>query len=311
MQDVQPSLATVHRELEACRDEITALQMSYKASQAALEETRAELEKAKQNHAERLLEREDSVEAERRQWVDEVAGATSKGNPSRPDSPMLSVSRTYSSDMMGLGILGKPRRSHTPGSIPDSPAEIMSPIRRLSGQPPLRPRESSYAGSGPPPTPFSPFEPPSESAQLPFPPVVERENGVPETIPSSPRHVAQDMISVSTVAAGPSVQLVERMSSAIRRLEAEKVTAKEEMARVCGQRDEARTDMVSLMKELEETKAAAFKVPQLEEEVSKLDSRYQTTLEMLGEKSELVEELRADVDDVKTMYRELVERTVK
>jgi len=119
------------------------------------------------------------------------------------------------------------------------------------------------------------------------------------------------MISVSTVAAGPSVQLVERMSAAIRRLEAEKVAAKEEMARICNQRDEARGDMVGLMKELEEAKDAAKKVPHLEEQVTQLDSRYQTTLEMLGEKSELVEELRADVQDVKAMYRELVERTVQ
>jgi archaellum component FlaC len=106
------------------------------------------------------------------------------------------------------------------------------------------------------------------------------------------------MISVSTVAAGPSVQLVERMSAAIRRLEAEKVAAREEMARVCSQRDEARADMVGLMKELEE-------------EVASLNTRYHTTLEMLGEKSELVEELKADVQDVKAMYRELVERTIK
>jgi len=32
---------------------------------------------------------------------------------------------------------------------------------------------------------------------------------------------------------------------------------------------------------------------------------------MLGEKSEEVEELRGDVSDLKGMYRELVERTVK
>lgn len=116
---------------------------------------------------------------------------------------------------------------------------------------------------------------------------------------------------MSTVAAGPSVQLVERMSAAIRRLEGEKVAAKEEMSRVCSQRDEARSDMVGLMKDLEEAKTASSRVPQLEEEVASLDSRYQTTLEMLGEKSELVEELRADVQDIKAMYRELVERTIK
>lgn len=130
-------------------------------------------------------------------------------------------------------------------------------------------------------------------------------------LPSSPRQTAHDMISMSTVAAGPSVQLVERMSAAIRRLEAEKVAAKEEMARVCGQRDEARTDMVGLMKELEESKTASARIPDLEAQVETLDGRYQTTLEMLGEKSELVEELRADVQDVKAMYRELVEQTMK
>jgi len=184
-------------------------------------------------------------------------------------------------------------------------------MRRLSGQPPLRPAVPSTVGSGPPPAPFSPFEPPTDAPQVPSPPTAERENGADEVASSSPRNIAQDMISVSTVAAGPSVQLVERMSAAIRRLEAEKVAAKEEMARICNQRDEARGDMVGLMKELEEAKDAAKKVPHLEEQVTQLDSRYQTTLEMLGEKSELVEELRADVQDVKAMYRELVERTVQ
>jgi chromosome segregation ATPase len=101
------------------------------------------------------------------------------------------------------------------------------------------------------------------------------------------------------------------MSAAIRRLEGEKVAAKEEMARVCSQRDEARSDMVQLMKDIDASKSAMNKVPELEKELKDLHSRYQTTLELLGEKSELVEELKADVQDVKAMYRELVERTVK
>ena len=129
--------------------------------------------------------------------------------------------------------------------------------------------------------------------------------------PPSPRNMAHDMISVSTVGAGPSVQLVERMSAAIRRLEAEKVAAREEMTRVCSQRDEARSDIVGLMKEVESAKSAMERVTKLEEELADIHARYQTTLEMLGEKSELVEELKADVQDVKAMYRELVERTVQ
>lgn len=142
------------------------------------------------------------------------------------------------------------------------------------------------------------------------PPPLDRDD-IADTAPSSPRNVAQDMISVSTNAAGPSVQLVERMSAAIRRLEAEKVAAKEEMARVCSQRDEARSELGGMMKDLEEARAATARVKELEGEVGDLNGRYEATLELLGEKSELVEELKADVQDVKEMYRELVERTVK
>ncbi|KAG5973150.1 hypothetical protein E4U58_005594 [Claviceps cyperi] len=331
LHDVQPALTSTRQELITCRDEMAKLQASYKSCEASLAEAREELdelrqginEKAKHEEEEEVEEEEESVEAQRRQWVDEVAGATThRGHQSRPGSPPLSISRTFSSELLGLGLSGsgKSRRSQTPGSIPDSnPLDIMSTqppssLRRFTGQPVVRNPEPSYAGSAQPPTPFSPFEAPSESGQFPsFTTATERENGTPilEIVPSrgSARH--QDMISVSTVAAGPSVQLVERMSAAIRRLEAEKVAAKEEMARLCGQRDEARTDLVALMKQMEETKAAASRVPNLEHEVASLDARYQTTLEMLGEKSELVEELRADVDDVKAMYRELVERTVK
>ncbi|KAG5940314.1 hypothetical protein E4U59_002509 [Claviceps monticola] len=329
LHDVQPALTTTRQELTICRDEMAKLQASYKSCEASLAEAREELDKLKQGinekakHEEEEEVEEESVEAQRRQWVDEVAGATThRDHQSRPGSPPLSISRTFSSELLGLGLSGpgRSRRSQTPGSIPDNnPLDILSPqppssLRRFAGQPAIRTREPSYAGSAQPPAPFSPFEAPSESGQFPsFTTATERENGtpIPEIVPScgSARH--QDMISVSTVAAGPSVQLVERMSAAIRRLEAEKVTAKEEMARVCGQRDEARTDLLALMKQMEETKAAASRVPNLENEVVSLDARYQTTLEMLGEKSELVEELRADVEDVKAMYRELVERTVK
>ena len=119
------------------------------------------------------------------------------------------------------------------------------------------------------------------------------------------------MVSVSTVAAGPSVQLVERMSAAIRRLESEKVAAREELARISRQRHEARAEIVALMREVENGKSAVQRLGDVEKEVAEVRERYETTLELLGEKSELVEELRADVEDVKAMYRDLVERTIK
>ncbi|KAL1952903.1 hypothetical protein VTO42DRAFT_3968 [Malbranchea cinnamomea] len=120
-----------------------------------------------------------------------------------------------------------------------------------------------------------------------------------------------DMVSVSTVGTGPSVQLVARMSATIRRLESERAALKDELARLTTQRDEARQEVVELMREVEEKRACDKRVKELEETVEQLDQRYQTTLEMLGEKSEQVEEQKADIEDLKKIYRELIESVIK
>ncbi|KAL8672902.1 MAG: hypothetical protein Q9168_002656 [Polycauliona sp. 1 TL-2023] len=129
--------------------------------------------------------------------------------------------------------------------------------------------------------------------------------------PATPDRTINDMISVSTAGAGPSVQLVERMSAAVRRLESEKAAHKDELARLSTQRDEAREQAVGLMREAEEKRAADTKAKTLEKEVEQLNARYLTTLEMLGEKSEKVDELKADVEDLKELYRELCVQTMK
>lgn len=126
-----------------------------------------------------------------------------------------------------------------------------------------------------------------------------------------PDRTINEIVSVSTAGAGPSVQLVERMSAAVRRLESEKAALKDELTRLFGQRDEAREQVVELIRDNEQKKTADEKVQKLEWELKIVQERYLTTLEMLGEKSERVEELRADVDDLKGMYRELVESTLR
>jgi hypothetical protein len=123
--------------------------------------------------------------------------------------------------------------------------------------------------------------------------------------PSSP-HRHPDLVSVSTVAAGPSVQLIERMSAAVRRLESEMAGSREEIGRVVAQRDEARAEIVELMRELEEKRTTDSRAKELEAEVAYARLRLETTLEMLGEREERVGELSQDVKDLKEMYRELV-----
>ena len=129
--------------------------------------------------------------------------------------------------------------------------------------------------------------------------------------PATPERTINDMISVSTAAAGPSLQLVERMSATVRRLESEKAAAKDEFDRLTLQRDQARDQVVDLMRESEKRDALKIKLAELEMQVFETNRRYQTTLEMLGEKTERVEELEADIADVKQMYRDLVESTMR
>lgn len=129
--------------------------------------------------------------------------------------------------------------------------------------------------------------------------------------PGSPDHTINDMISASTAGAGPSVQLVERMSAAVRRLESEKAASKDELIRLSQQRDEAREQVVKLMQEAEGRREVDERLRALETENQQFQERYLTTLEVLGEKSERVEELTADVADLKQMYRELVDSTMR
>jgi len=120
---------------------------------------------------------------------------------------------------------------------------------------------------------------------------------------------AQDMVSVSTVAAGPSVQLVERMSSSIRRLETEMAASRDELTRTLTQRDEARAEIVELMREVEAKRELETRVKMLEGEKEALDTRFQAALETLGEKIERVDELEEMVGELKRVYRELVVRS--
>jgi chromosome segregation ATPase len=128
---------------------------------------------------------------------------------------------------------------------------------------------------------------------------------------SSPQRTINDVISASTVHTGPSVQLVQHMSSKIQRLEAEKSATKDELARLVAQRDEARDEVVSMMREVETKRSVDGKTDKLEKELAQVKQRYEACLQMFGEKEEEVEELKSDLVEVKKMYRELVDRNMK
>lgn len=232
------------------------------------------------------------------------------------------------SHLRGMSPAGSTRRSSTLDAVTSGLSDFRPPSRRSSVMPfaspeiGTPPRQNSYPASitqatlSPPQinTNQSIMEPPSISFEADE---YFGDSGTPAT-PSAyggtqapPSRGINDIISESTVGAGPSVQLVERMSATVRRLESERAGSRDELARVTNQRDEARQQVVDLMRELEEKQLSTSRVQELEAKLEDLDQRYQTTLEMLGEKSEQVDELNADIADLKKIYRELVDSTMK
>ncbi|KAH6854565.1 TATA element modulatory factor 1 TATA binding-domain-containing protein [Chaetomium sp. MPI-CAGE-AT-0009] len=345
LDEAKTKIPTIQEDVKSYQSQLDSLKKRAEEAESALAKERAEFEKQKQAWEAEKEERQLRDIPERpRSWLEGLPGGGAFLKPdSRPASPQLTApQRTFSTDFLGITALaGKGRKTSGPTSDAGGAAEPRMPFsRRPSAQhPPSRPtinsNPSGGGGSGifSPLSVFSPTsEAPAPSLHHPLDMEVQRgedafEGGASASRASrgggggggvlggersaSPQQVLQDMVSVSTVAAGPSVQLVERMSAAIRRLESEKVAAREELARISRQRDDARGELVALMREAEGGRAAEKRVEVLEGEVAVMKERYETTLELLGEKSELVEELRADVEDVKAMYRDLVERTIK
>lgn len=303
-------MPTFEQQLAEHKVKLGALQQRAEAADAALIEARAAFEQERLAWKSEMQNRID----EERQRLQEDSHHPGSLTSYRAESPAPSTRRGLTSEFLGLQGLSMRRPSSRSMNTDVAPC-AGSILRRPSAQPVRR-----CSGHGTPVRQNSmqsfviqEKEDDEKDENTESPPVHTDHDSYFEhnVAPSSPHHTIDDIVSVSTAGAGPSVQLVERMSSAVRRLENEKVATKEDLARLAAQRDEARAEIVALMKEVEGKRKVDERVRQLEAEVESLNERYQTTLEMLGEKSEMVEELKGDVSDIKAMYRELVERTVK
>ncbi|KAI1214019.1 TATA element modulatory factor 1 TATA binding-domain-containing protein [Annulohypoxylon truncatum] len=309
LEEARSQLPSVQQDLSSYQSQLESLRRRAEEAETSLAEARSDFERQRLAWKEEKAERTDQ---DRRNWLEDVPTAAFR-SISRPESPLLTApQRTFSGEFLGLqSYPTRLRKTSAPSSNGEpSPGDRPSSARRPSAQPPIRSPMFPVTSvqSGTPPSLSGGLEMLASPSSHP----IDRDDVFDNSeTPASPQNVLQDMVSVSTMTAGPSVQLVERMSAVVRRLESEKVAAKEELARISSQRDEARGEIVVLMKEVEAGKGARKRVEELEKEVAEMNERYQTTLEMLGEKSELVEELRADVVDVKAMYRDLVERTIK
>lgn len=305
LEESKSQLPSFQQELASHKSQLDALQIRATEAETALNEARAKFEQEKQSWASDLLQR---IDEERQKWQEEAAVHGSHGE-NQAQSPVTSTRRGLTSEYLGLQNLQIRRASARSVN-----SDVPTVDRLLARRPSPQPLRSSGHGTPTRQDSMQSLNTNGEASQLPRTPSMHIDQDDffdNHQSPTSPEQTINDMVSASTVAAGPSVQFVERMSSTVRRLESEKVATKEDMARLSAQRDEARAEIVALMREIKEKRAADSKVAALETQVAEIKSRYDAALEMLGEKSEQLDEARSDIDDLKAMYRELVERTVK
>ncbi|KAK6205663.1 TATA element modulatory factor 1 TATA binding-domain-containing protein [Scheffersomyces amazonensis] len=116
--------------------------------------------------------------------------------------------------------------------------------------------------------------------------------------------------SIPTGSVGNNIQLINKMSSNIRRLEIELNTLREENNSLVISKDKAEQDMLHSLKFRDEIDTLNDKIKALEKDIDYRNQKEQTMLELIGEKSEQVEELRADVQDLKELCKLQVQQLI-
>ncbi|KAJ0834041.1 putative TATA element modulatory factor 1, TATA binding protein [Helianthus annuus] len=75
-------------------------------------------------------------------------------------------------------------------------------------------------------------------------------------------------------------------------------------------RDSLSEELVKMTKECKKLRSEAALLPGIKAELEALRFRHTAALELMGERDEELEELRADIADLKEMYREQVNMLV-
>ena len=297
-------ISTLNSDLRTCRDELASLRKAFEQADAALADAKSD-----QDHQKRIWESEfaSRLEDEKGRWQRQNASHLAV-SPSTSSRKFSSHDPRRPSGRIGglndLSALQVHLPEHRPSSrrssgFPTTPNLPTPGTPNREASPSLSRQESMLNFTSLPPTP---------SIEVPDPELAHSQTYYNEA--PSPHRTINDLVSTSTTAAGPSVQLVERMSAAVRRLESEKAAHKDELTRLLSQRDEARDEIVVLMREVEGKRLKDGEVEALRGELREVKGRYEACLQMVGEKEEEVEELRGDVGELKRIYRELVESKV-
>ncbi|SAL97263.1 hypothetical protein [Absidia glauca] len=110
----------------------------------------------------------------------------------------------------------------------------------------------------------------------------------------------------------PPTIAIDRLQTTIRQMENQLDFYQTQLQSATQSRDEISEELMAMALEMDKLRDDCKKMQALESENADINRRYQASLELLGERTEQVEELRADIADVKDMYRtQIVEMVQK
>lgn len=107
------------------------------------------------------------------------------------------------------------------------------------------------------------------------------------------------------------IQIINKMSASIRRLDMEIANLKEENEELSSERAAFQQDKLKVYELEKAEKELRDQLAQLATEIDLQKKKEETLLQLVGEKSELVEELRADIVDLKEICRQQVQQMIE
>lgn len=108
-----------------------------------------------------------------------------------------------------------------------------------------------------------------------------------------------------------NAQLVNRLGAEVRRMEGELTSLRDSYSKLQVEKDSTNEEILKLIEQNDNAKRLESENKKLITEVTNLQAQLETSLQLLGEKTEHAEELENDVDDLKDMLQQQVQQMVQ
>ncbi|XP_035695818.1 TATA element modulatory factor-like [Branchiostoma floridae] len=135
---------------------------------------------------------------------------------------------------------------------------------------------------------------------------IQGDSSEPGYSPLSPMTNSTSGSLLDSMRTASTSTLFEGLQSTLKMREGEITQLQEEIVMLERQRAAMAEELVSLSSQNQDLLTQVEQVPTLSDKVKKLEQRYNTMLQMYGEKAEEADELKMDLEDIKAMYKQQI-----